>query len=162
MKLALLAHDVSTHAASMMADPRNASGPSALCACCSGPNSLAQDACGCHVRNVLPAVPQHAEEIPVLHLGLTLRTADSTRARSCASPVLLSVEREFCMFCTSNPTLVLQEMASRHRVRAPCLQIIKTATVPAAMTKRVNVKQFHDSKIQFPLTRRLARCGPLS
>lgn len=54
-----------------------------------------------------------------------------------------------------------QEMASRHRVRAPCLQIIKTATVPAALTKRVNVKQFHDSKIQFPLTRRLARCGLL-
>ena len=52
----------------------------------------------------------------------------------------------------------LQEMASRHRVRAPCLQIIKTATVPAALTKRVNVKQFHDSKIKFPLTRRIARC----
>jgi hypothetical protein len=51
----------------------------------------------------------------------------------------------------------LQEMASRHRVRAPCLQIIKTATVPAAMTKRANIKQFHDSKIKFPLTRRLAR-----
>jgi len=50
-------------------------------------------------------------------------------------------------------------MASRHRVRAPCLQIIKTATVPAAQTKRVNVKQFHDSKIQFPLTRRMARWG---
>ena len=49
-------------------------------------------------------------------------------------------------------------MASRHRVRAPCLQIIKTATVPAALTKRVNVKQFHDSKIKFPLTRRIARC----
>ena len=54
--------------------------------------------------------------------------------------------------------LHLQEMASRHRVRAPCLQIIKTATVPAALTKRVNVKQFHDSKIKFPLTRRIARC----
>ena len=53
--------------------------------------------------------------------------------------------------------LVAQEMASRHRVRAPCLQIIKTATVPAALTKRVNVKQFHDSKIKFPLTRRMAR-----
>ena len=51
-----------------------------------------------------------------------------------------------------------QEMASRHRVRAPCLQIIKTATVPAALTKRINVKQFHDSKIKFPLTRRIARC----
>ena len=51
-------------------------------------------------------------------------------------------------------------MASRHRVRAPCLQIIKTATVPAALTKRVNIKQFHDSKISFPLTRRMARSAP--
>ena len=50
-------------------------------------------------------------------------------------------------------------MASRHRVRAPCMQIIKTATVPAAACKRVNIKQFHDSKIRFPLMRRMARCG---
>jgi len=49
------------------------------------------------------------------------------------------------------------EMASRHRVRAPCIQIIKTATVPAAACKRDNTKQFHDSKIKFPLTHRLAR-----
>ena len=51
----------------------------------------------------------------------------------------------------------MQEMASRHRVRQPCLQIIKTATVPAALCKRENIKQFHNSKIKFPLTRRIAR-----
>jgi large subunit ribosomal protein L18Ae len=50
-----------------------------------------------------------------------------------------------------------QEMGSRHRVRASGIQIIKTATVKAADCKRTNTKQFHDSKIQFPLTRRLAR-----
>jgi large subunit ribosomal protein L18Ae len=49
------------------------------------------------------------------------------------------------------------EMASRHRVRAPCIFIIKTATVPAAACKRDNIKQFHDSKIKFPLTHRMAR-----
>eukprot|EP00882_Tetradesmus_deserticola_P000165 GHRQ01000186.1.p1 GENE.GHRQ01000186.1~~GHRQ01000186.1.p1 ORF type:complete len:183 (+),score=80.72 GHRQ01000186.1:35-583(+) len=49
------------------------------------------------------------------------------------------------------------EMASRHRVRFPCIQIIKTATVPAAACKRANTLQFHDSKIRFPLTRRLSR-----
>ncbi|WIA37863.1 hypothetical protein OEZ86_014712 [Tetradesmus obliquus] len=49
------------------------------------------------------------------------------------------------------------EMASRHRVRFPCIQIIKTATVPASACKRANTLQFHDSKIKFPLTRRLAR-----
>ncbi len=54
-------------------------------------------------------------------------------------------------------------MASRHRVRAPCMQIIKTATVPAAACKRVNIKQFHDSKIRFPLMRRMARwAAPLA
>lgn len=51
-----------------------------------------------------------------------------------------------------------QEMGSRHRVRSSALQIIKTATIKAADTKRANIKQFHDSKISFPLTRRMARC----
>jgi large subunit ribosomal protein L18Ae len=49
------------------------------------------------------------------------------------------------------------EMASRHRVRMPCIQIIKTATIPVALCKRVNTKQFHDSKIKFPLTYRKIR-----
>ncbi|KAF3667079.1 60S ribosomal protein L18a [Capsicum annuum] len=43
------------------------------------------------------------------------------------------------------------EMASRHRVRHHCIQIIKTATIPAKLCKRENTKQFHDSKIKFPL-----------
>jgi large subunit ribosomal protein L18Ae len=49
------------------------------------------------------------------------------------------------------------EMASRHRVRFPCIQIIKTATVPVSLCKRENTKQFHDSKIKFPLTYRKIR-----
>jgi large subunit ribosomal protein L18Ae len=43
------------------------------------------------------------------------------------------------------------EMASRHRVRSPCIQIIKTATVDFKLCKRDNTKQFHNSKIKFPL-----------
>ncbi|KAK8468421.1 hypothetical protein PHAVU_006G022666 [Phaseolus vulgaris] len=43
------------------------------------------------------------------------------------------------------------EMASRHRVRCPCIQIIKTATIPAKLCKRECTKQFLDSKIKFPL-----------
>ncbi|KAH7843053.1 hypothetical protein Vadar_012189 [Vaccinium darrowii] len=39
------------------------------------------------------------------------------------------------------------EMASRHRVRHHCIQIIKTATVPAKLCKRESTKQFHNSKI---------------
>nr|CAD1834295.1 unnamed protein product [Ananas comosus var. bracteatus] len=51
------------------------------------------------------------------------------------------------------------EMASRHRVRFHCIQIIKTATVPAKLCKRESTKQFHDSKIKFPLC--LGRLGHL-
>ncbi|URD90708.1 60S ribosomal protein L18A [Musa troglodytarum] len=43
------------------------------------------------------------------------------------------------------------EMASRHRVRHHCIQIIKTATIPSKLCKRESTKQFHDSKIKFPL-----------
>ncbi|CBI30856.3 hypothetical protein PVL29_013227 [Vitis rotundifolia] len=49
------------------------------------------------------------------------------------------------------------EMASRHRVRSPCIQIIKTATIPAKLCKRESSKQFHNSKIKFPLTFRKVR-----
>jgi large subunit ribosomal protein L18Ae len=48
-------------------------------------------------------------------------------------------------------------MASRHRVRLPQIQIIKTATVPASACKRANIMQFHDSKIKFPITHKLCR-----
>jgi large subunit ribosomal protein L18Ae len=50
-----------------------------------------------------------------------------------------------------------QEMGSRHRVRASGIQIIKTATIKASDCKRPNIQQFHDSKISFPLTRKMAR-----
>nr|XP_011460183.1 PREDICTED: 60S ribosomal protein L18a [Fragaria vesca subsp. vesca] len=49
------------------------------------------------------------------------------------------------------------EMASRHRVRFPCIQIIKIATIPAKLCKRECTKQFHNSKIKFPLITRKVR-----
>ena len=52
-----------------------------------------------------------------------------------------------------------QEMGSRHRVRASALQIIKTATVKASQTKRAATKQFHNSKIKFPVTRTMERAS---
>ncbi|PNH03955.1 60S ribosomal protein L18a, partial [Tetrabaena socialis] len=50
-----------------------------------------------------------------------------------------------------------QEMASRHRVRPSAIQLIKTATVDYHSCKRANTKQFHNEKIQFPVTHKLAR-----
>ncbi len=44
------------------------------------------------------------------------------------------------------------EMTSPHCVRFTCIQIIKTTTIPVSLCKRENTKQFHDSKIKFPLT----------
>ena len=52
-----------------------------------------------------------------------------------------------------------QEMGARHRVRGREVQIIKTATVAAADCKRPAVKQFHDAKIRFPMTRRVVRAS---
>ncbi|KAH0461015.1 hypothetical protein IEQ34_008590 [Dendrobium chrysotoxum] len=43
------------------------------------------------------------------------------------------------------------EMASRHRVRFSCIQIIKTATIPSKLCKCESTKQFRDAKIKFPL-----------
>ncbi|AES64206.2 60S ribosomal protein L18a [Medicago truncatula] len=47
--------------------------------------------------------------------------------------------------------LMYNETASRHRVCFPCIQIIKTATIPAKLCKRESTKQFHDSKDQVPI-----------
>ncbi|CAO2842206.1 unnamed protein product [Amaranthus hypochondriacus] len=49
------------------------------------------------------------------------------------------------------------EMASRHRVRAPCIQIIKTATVSDELCKRESTKQFHSPDIKFPMVFRKIR-----
>lgn len=49
------------------------------------------------------------------------------------------------------------EMVSRHHVRFTCIQIIKTATIPVSLCKCENTKQFHDSKIKFPLICRKIR-----
>ncbi|KAG1667054.1 hypothetical protein FOA52_000417 [Chlamydomonas sp. UWO 241] len=49
------------------------------------------------------------------------------------------------------------ELGSRHRCRFSCIQIIKTATVPASACKRANTLQFLDSKIRFPLSFKLIR-----
>lgn len=50
-----------------------------------------------------------------------------------------------------------QEMGSRHRARHSAISIIKTATIKPSECKRPNIQQFHDSKISFPLTRKVVR-----
>lgn len=48
-------------------------------------------------------------------------------------------------------------MGARHRARAESIQILKVEEIPANKCRRAHVKQFHDSKIRFPLPVRFAR-----
>ncbi|XP_070502647.1 large ribosomal subunit protein eL20 [Chironomus tepperi] len=51
-------------------------------------------------------------------------------------------------------TQCYSDMASRHRARAHSIQVIKIEKVAAIKTRRTLIKQFHDSKIRFPLVQR--------
>ncbi|OWF55845.1 60S ribosomal protein L18a-like [Mizuhopecten yessoensis] len=52
-------------------------------------------------------------------------------------------------------TQCYRDMGARHRARSSTIQIIKVQEVEASKTRRSNVKQFHNSKIRFPLTHRI-------
>ncbi|XP_014224521.1 60S ribosomal protein L18a-like isoform X1 [Trichogramma pretiosum] len=52
-------------------------------------------------------------------------------------------------------TQCYRDMGARHRARAHSIQIIKVEKVKAADCRRPNVTQFHDSKIRFPLPKRI-------
>lgn len=50
-----------------------------------------------------------------------------------------------------------EEMASRHRVRASCLQIIKIAEVEAKDVRRENTRQFLQDNLSFPVVNKVMR-----
>jgi large subunit ribosomal protein L18Ae len=50
-----------------------------------------------------------------------------------------------------------QDMAGRSRAKAVAIQILKTAELKASECKRPIIKQFHDTKIRFPLPHRVAK-----
>merc|ERR1712119_194940 len=52
-------------------------------------------------------------------------------------------------------TQCYRDMGVRHRARATSIQIIKVEQVAANKCRRTSVKQFHDSKIKFPLPRKV-------
>ncbi|XP_033645124.1 60S ribosomal protein L18a-like [Asterias rubens] len=54
-------------------------------------------------------------------------------------------------------TQCYRDMGARHRARASCIQIMKVETVSAKKCRRPNIKQFHNSKIKFPLPHRTQR-----
>ncbi|XP_064606252.1 large ribosomal subunit protein eL20-like [Liolophura sinensis] len=52
-------------------------------------------------------------------------------------------------------TQCYRDMGARHRARASSIQIIRLEEVPASKCRRANIKQFHNSKIKFPLPHRV-------
>lgn len=56
-------------------------------------------------------------------------------------------------------TQCYRDMGARHRARAHAIQIIKVEAIAAAKCRRTHVKQFHDSKIRFPLVQRTHHKG---
>lgn len=48
-------------------------------------------------------------------------------------------------------THAYRDMGARHSARASCIQIIRVLPIAASKCRRPHVKQFHDSKIKFPL-----------
>jgi len=54
-------------------------------------------------------------------------------------------------------TQCYRDMGSRHRARAHSIQIMKVEEIAAAKCRRPHIKQFHDSKIKFPLPCRVVR-----
>ncbi|KAL1460874.1 hypothetical protein WDU94_012813 [Cyamophila willieti] len=52
-------------------------------------------------------------------------------------------------------TQCYRDMGARHRARAHSIQIIKLEVVKASACRRPLVKQFHDSRIRFPLPKRI-------
>jgi len=50
-----------------------------------------------------------------------------------------------------------QDMAGRSRAKSVAIQILKTAELKASECKRPSIKQYHTTKIKFPLPHRVAK-----
>ncbi|XP_074609999.1 large ribosomal subunit protein eL20-like [Acropora palmata] len=58
---------------------------------------------------------------------------------------------------TGAVTSCYRDMAARHRARGSSIQIIKVNAIPAKKCRRPYIKQFHNSKIKFPLPHRIIK-----
>ncbi|VDM49104.1 unnamed protein product [Toxocara canis] len=54
-------------------------------------------------------------------------------------------------------TQCYRDMGARHRAQADRIQIIKVQVIKASDCKRAPIKQFHNSKIRFPLPHRISK-----
>uniref|UniRef100_A0A183DSZ7 60S ribosomal protein L18a n=1 Tax=Gongylonema pulchrum TaxID=637853 RepID=A0A183DSZ7_9BILA len=58
---------------------------------------------------------------------------------------------------TGAVTQCYRDMGARHRAQAHRIQIIKVQVIKASSCKRPAIKQFHNSKISFPLPHRITK-----
>ncbi|CAJ0964535.1 unnamed protein product [Ranitomeya imitator] len=66
--------------------------------------------------------------------------------------------REYIDLTTAGAvTLCYRDMGAHHRARAHSIHIMKVEVIPANKCRRPAIKQFHDSKIKFPLPHRVLR-----
>ncbi|CAD5110892.1 DgyrCDS256 [Dimorphilus gyrociliatus] len=66
--------------------------------------------------------------------------------------------REYRDLTTSGAvTQCYRDMGARHRARASSIQIMRVEIVPSSKCRRPHIKQFHDSKIKFPLPHRICK-----
>uniref|UniRef100_A0A2R9A9Z4 Large ribosomal subunit protein eL20 n=1 Tax=Pan paniscus TaxID=9597 RepID=A0A2R9A9Z4_PANPA len=69
-----------------------------------------------------------------------------------------NIYREYRDLTTAGAvTQCYRDMGARHRARAHSIQIRKVEEIAASKCRRPTVKQFHDSKIKFPLPHRVLR-----
>ena len=54
-------------------------------------------------------------------------------------------------------TQAYRDMGARHRAQADRIQILKVQQIKVADCRRAGIKQFHDSKIKFPLPHRVSK-----
>uniref|UniRef100_A0A914C7V2 60S ribosomal protein L18a n=1 Tax=Acrobeloides nanus TaxID=290746 RepID=A0A914C7V2_9BILA len=54
-------------------------------------------------------------------------------------------------------TQAYRDMGARHRAQADRIQILKVQQIKVADCRRAGIKQFHDSKIKFPLPHRVTK-----
>nr|ACN10068.1 60S ribosomal protein L18a [Salmo salar]ACN12415.1 60S ribosomal protein L18a [Salmo salar] len=78
--------------------------------------------------------------------------------QSCPRSGTHNMYREYRDLTTSAAvTQCYRDMGARHRARAHSIHIMKVQEIAANKCRRPAIKQFHDSKIKFPLPHRVLR-----
>jgi large subunit ribosomal protein L18Ae len=103
-------------------------------------------------RPALPPSPQIFEKSPavVKNFGIWFRYESRTGTHNAYKEF-----RELSL--TDAISSMYQDMAGRSRAKATAIQILKTSELKPSECKRPAIKEYHSSKIRFPLPHRVAK-----